>query len=73
MNKCVVMNFPKNDGFSDRIVRIILGVIFLILALDVFVGFWQIVLLILSAMMFITALTGFCAIYKIFNFSTKKD
>jgi membrane-bound ClpP family serine protease len=66
----------QNEGPIDRIVRCILGVAamvvaFLVLdAADAAAG--GIVLAVVGAVLLVTSATGFCAGYKLFNFSTKK-
>ncbi|WDE13725.1 YgaP family membrane protein [Thalassomonas haliotis] len=56
----------KNEGFIDRTLRIILGLLLLAM---VFIGpqtFWGYVGLI----PLVTGLVGFCPLYKIFGFSS---
>jgi hypothetical protein len=65
--------FKKNEGILDRLIRIILAEVFLVLALFWFGGVMQIVLYILSLMMAVTAVIGFCGLYKIFGLSTNKN
>ncbi len=66
----------QNEGPIDRILRCILGVAaivvaFLVLdAADATAG--GIVLAVIGAILLVTAATGFCAAYRIFNYSTKK-
>jgi len=62
----------KNEGPVDRIIRVILGLIFLALGYFQFQGTIQIVLFIFSGIMFFTALTGFCSLYKLFGIDTLK-
>lgn len=56
----------QNESKNDRIIRAILGVI--IAGIGYYTGWW--LLYILAAILLVTAATGFCLIYKIFNFST---
>jgi len=56
----------QNESKTDRIIRVILGVI--ILALYPFIGWWCLIGLI----PLITGITGFCGLYAIFKISTKK-
>ena len=66
----------QNEGPVDRIVRGILGVAAMIVAFlvldaaDAAAG--GIVLAVIGAVVIATAATGFCAGYRLFNFSTKK-
>lgn len=61
----------KNVGQTDRTIRIIIAVI-LLYFIDYSTGAAQLVLGILAAVLLVTALNGFCLIYKAFGLSTKK-
>lgn len=61
-----------NESTTDRIIRVILGVVLLVVAIWAMTGFWAWVVGIVGAVLLITGLTGFCAIYKIFGTGTKK-
>lgn len=70
----------QNMGDLDRTIRMVLGTLILLLAmiLPVIPGIGGIVivetiLLILAAILIITALFGFCLFYVPFGISTKKD
>ncbi|MHB9019550.1 MAG: YgaP family membrane protein [Minisyncoccota bacterium] len=63
----------KNEGTADRLLRIILSELFFLLAFFWLGGVWQIVLYILGTVSLLTAVTGFCGVYKIFGWSTNKD
>lgn len=63
-----------NESALDRVIRVIAGIA--LLAVGIFggiVGAWQIVALVLGALLFITGLVGFCPAYRLFKFSTKKS
>lgn len=60
----------KNEGVLDRLVRVLLGEIFLIVGFFWLWGYWQVAAYFLSLVMFVTAADGFCLIYKIFGIST---
>jgi membrane-bound ClpP family serine protease len=68
--------FKQNEGPIDRIVRCILGIAAMVVAFlvldagDAAAG--GIVLAVVGVVLLVTAATGFCAVYKLFNFSTKK-
>ncbi len=66
----------RNEGVLDRIIRAVLGGVFFYLAFltqGVFShGFWHWVAIILGIVMFVTALTGFCPLYKAFGWNTNK-
>ncbi len=65
--------FQKNEGKSDRVGRVILALIFLILAWFWLSGVLQIVFYVLGFIMLLTAITGFCALYKILGLNTNSD
>jgi len=57
----------------DRIVRFVVAVIFGYLFFTKMVsGVVGIVLLIIAIVFLLASLVGFCPLYKVFNFSTKK-
>jgi hypothetical protein len=67
------MKLVKNEGILDRLLRIVLSEIFFLLAFFWLGGVWQILFYVLTIIVLITAITGFCGIYKIFNISTNKN
>jgi hypothetical protein len=60
----------KNEGNVDRIIRAILGVVFLALGAVVFSGTASVVAYVLGVAMIVTAATGFCALYKLLGIDT---
>jgi hypothetical protein len=61
----------KNIGFLDRIVRIILSVVFAALYfMQVITGTIGLILLIAGGVLLATALVDFCPIYKIFGINS---
>ena len=63
-----------NESTLDRIFRVIAGIG--LLALGIFsgvAGAWQIVWIVIGAVLLLTGLTGFCPLYRLFNFSTHKS
>lgn len=66
----------QNEGTADRIIRLIIGLVFLVIAFLVLEAAdgagGGIALAAVGAVLLITAATGFCAGYKIFSYSTKK-
>jgi hypothetical protein len=65
--------FKANETKWDRIVRVVLGIVLLYLGLGgVVVGTLGVVLDILGAILLLTGVVGFCPLYRLFNFSTKK-
>jgi hypothetical protein len=65
--------FKKNEGVMDRLIRVILAEVFILLAWFWFGGIAQIVFYILGFMMLVTAIMGFCGLYKIFGFNTNRN
>jgi hypothetical protein len=59
-----------NEGFFDRAIRMIIGVILLGLALYVFVGLVKIILVVVGILLLVTGLLGYCGMYKIFGITT---
>jgi hypothetical protein len=63
----------NNVASADRIIRVLIAVIFATLYFNnVITGTLGIVLLVLGAVFLITAIVGFCPIYRILGISTKK-
>jgi uncharacterized membrane protein len=65
------MNKYQNESKVDRTIRGVLGLMLLLLAYNS-AGITSIILYVIAAVLIITAITGFCALYKLFNFSTAK-
>jgi uncharacterized membrane protein YgaE (UPF0421/DUF939 family) len=63
----------SNESKSDRIIRVVIGVVLgLLVAFKVVTGGFAIALGIVAAIAIITGLVGFCAIYALFGLSTCK-
>ncbi|TBW27172.1 DUF2892 domain-containing protein [Gramella sp. KN1008] len=63
----------KNMGKADRIIRLIMAVIFVVLfATNVVQGTLGIILLILAGIFVLTSLIRFCPLYKPFRIHTNK-
>ncbi len=62
----------KNESGIDRIVRVILGLVFLLVAFRFTADGLSLVFYILGVVMIVTAITGFCLFYKIFGINTSK-
>jgi hypothetical protein len=64
----------KNVGNADKIVRILVAVVFAILYFtNVVTGVPGIILLILGGVFVLTSLVSFCPLYLPFGLSTRKD
>lgn len=66
------MNISKNENALDRLIRVLLAEIFFIFAYFWLSSFFAYFLYTLSAVMIITALTGFCGLYKVLGIDTTK-
>jgi hypothetical protein len=65
--------FKANESGVDRIVRVVLGIVILILGWGGFVsGGWGLFLKIIGFVPLLTGLVGFCPLYRLFKFATKK-
>ena len=62
----------QNENKTDRIVRFILGLILGFIAYSYSAGSIQLALYLLAAILLITAVTGFCLIYKLLGISSLK-
>ena len=61
----------KNVGSPDRVIRIVLAIVALVLYFTHTVtGVWGIVLLVVAAVMLLTSLMSSCPLYSIFGFSS---
>ncbi len=63
------MNFAKNMGSADRIARLVIGALMIVLALSGTIGVWGW----LGVIFVVTALINFCPLYRVFGFKTCAD
>jgi len=62
-----------NESNLERIIRVIIGVVLLVLGWgEIVTGGWGLAFKILGFIPLITGLVGFCPLYAIFKTSTKK-
>ena len=62
-----------NESLLDRIVRVVLGVALVVVAyLGVVTGAWQWVAYVVGAIALVTGIVGFCPLYAVLGFQTKK-
>ena len=57
----------RNEGPTDRIIRLILGAIIILLG-AIFNSWWGLI----GVLVFITGITGWCGLYKLFGITTCK-
>jgi len=62
----------KNESNLDRVIRVILAVVFFGVGYYFFGTVGMYIFYVLSLVMFVTAITGFCGLYKLFGIKTKK-
>lgn len=63
----------KTVGSADKAIRIILGLVFLIIAFAMSVGqTLKVILIILGIIALLTAITGLCPLYSLLGISTGK-
>lgn len=66
----------QNEGTIDRILRLIIGAVLLVVAFVVLdaaaVSAGGIVLAVIGAVLVLTGAVGYCMLYTVFHFSTKK-
>ncbi len=61
----------KNMALWDRVARVIIGIIFLVLAIAQGGAWW--ILGIIGIVFIITSALGFCPLYKVIGFKTLKE
>ena len=59
-----------NVGNTDRIIRIVLAIIFFVLAFAIFAGTWKWIFIVLGLIALFTGLARFCALYPLFKINT---
>ena len=62
----------KNMGQTDRVIRLIAGIVLLLLAIFAVSGVLAGVFYVLAAIMLVTSFIGTCPLYMPFHISTKK-
>lgn len=61
----------RNEGTADRVIRLVAAVVAVVAAFAVGAGsVLGVVLLVVGAVMLVTAATGFCPLYRVFGLST---
>ena len=61
-----------NEGTIDRIVRIIIGIIGLLIGFTILSGTAQIIAYVIGVIGLITGIVGYCGLYTILGINTKK-
>ncbi len=63
------MNFERNMGSADKIARLVLGTMLIVLALTGTIGVWGW----LGLIFVVTALINFCPLYRVIGIKTSQD
>lgn len=61
-----------NESMMDRWVRAIIGIILLYVAYAMLMGWMQTIVYVVGIVLIVTAITGFCLLYKLIGVNTKK-
>jgi hypothetical protein len=63
----------KNMGSADKVIRLLIAALFIILfVFNVVSGFFGYILLLVALVFILTSLVSFCPLYAIFGFKTCK-
>jgi hypothetical protein len=60
----------QNEGSTDRMIRVIIGIVALVAGLFWFTGIAQIISYVVSAIALVTGIIGFCGLYALLGIST---
>jgi hypothetical protein len=64
----------QNIGIIDRIIRVLLAILLFYGAMAWVTSSWlRITMSVVGGILLVTSVTGFCALYKLFRFSTTKQ
>lgn len=64
----------KNMGTADRVIRILLAVVFIfVYVLKAVTGTWGLVLLVAGIIFLITSFVSFCPLYAVFRINTTRQ
>lgn len=72
MNNISCPLMKPNEGTTDRILRVIIGVIALMIGHSMLSGIVQTTVYIIGAVVLITGAVGFCGLYTLLGISTRK-
>jgi len=61
----------QNEGSTDRVIRIVIGVVALAFGLFALTGIVQVIAYVVGAVSLLTGIVGFCGLYAILGISTK--
>ncbi len=63
----------KNIGNTDKIVRITIGIIFIIIALLLPLPLWKWIFGVIGGILVLTSIIRFCPLYTLFKFDTLEN
>ena len=63
--------FTQNVGSIDRVIRIVVGLVLIVLGFFFLGGTWGIIGAIIGLILLVTGLVGWCPLYWPFKFSTR--
>lgn len=72
MNNISCPLMKPNEGTTDRILRVIIGIITLVIGHFLLSGIVQTTVYIIGAVALITGTVGFCGLYTLLGISTRK-
>lgn len=64
--------FRINEGWFDRVVRVLIGAGLAVATFAAFTGVWQIIAGIVAAILLVTGLVGFCPLYRLLGITTHR-
>ncbi len=62
---------PQNEGKWDRIIRVIIGLVLLYIGYAMLSAPWNYVAYVVGAILLITGIIGYCALYSVLKINTK--
>lgn len=65
--------FTRNEGDFDRMLRILIGIGFLVIAFLVLSGMWLWIGSLVGAILLVTGITGVCPAYRLMRINTCPD
>ena len=60
----------RNEGTIDRVIRVMLGTVVLLVAWQYLTGPWQVAAYVLAGAALLTGLVGVCGVYRVLGIST---
>ena len=63
--------FKQNEGSTDRMIRIVLGIVLIIVGFFFMTGTWGVIVGIVGFVPLVTGLMGWCPLYAAFKISTR--